>query len=159
MKYAVRYITTGLLMLFLLIPAVAQQGGDGNAGNGATFIDNFFTTFDIGIPGGPICFAQLTTIDDVNNWIRFNPDGSATVHWVDREATIAFYAEGFVDESDIWVGSGSTNLHYELGETDRFTWSARGTVTHQITDETRDVICHVVVNGELKAFNLGLKNK
>lgn len=157
MKHAGRYIITCILLLLLLIPVVAQQGGNGNHGNGTTFIDNFFTTFNIGIPGGPICFAQLTTIDDVNDWIRFNPDGSATIHWVGREAEIAFYTEGFADETDIWVGSGSTNLHYNLGETERFTWHASGTVTHQITGETRELMCHVVVNGDLKVFNLGFK--
>lgn len=158
MKHLYKTIVIGLFM-FLAIPVLAQQGGNGNQGNGTIFIDNFFTTMSLGIPGGPICFATLTTIDDVNNWIRFNPDGSATIHWVGREAEVAFYAEGFADESDIWIGPGSTNLHYTLGETEQFTWHASGTVTHQITGETRDVMCQVAVNGDLKVFKLGFKNK
>jgi len=158
MKYFHKSIVIFALLLLLTIPVLAQQGGNSNQGNGATFTDNFFSTFSLGVPGGPICIARLTTIADVNNWIRFNPNGSVTIHWVGRDATIEFYAEGASDENDVWVGPGSTNLHYTLGETERFVWHARGRVTHQFTGETRDVMCKVVANGDIKVFDLGFKD-
>ena len=83
MKSLIRCILV-LLLLASVVPTLAQQGGDGNQGNGATFLENIFGGFSLGLPDGPGCASGFQPGDTPQEWIRISPNGDLTVHVVDH---------------------------------------------------------------------------
>jgi hypothetical protein len=135
---------------------MAQQGGDGNEGNGAIFQVNPFGGFDLGIPGGPGCASVFQPGDSPQEWVRNSPNGDFTVHVVDHAVTVYFWEAGAT--GNVWNGPGKLTLHYTAdAESVRFNWRVMGTVTNPLTGETRQASCHAIVaNNDLKKFDLEL---
>lgn len=156
MRSLIRYVLI-VLLLVAVAPAMAQQGGDGNQGNGATFLENIFSGFNLGLPGGPGCASVFQPGDSPQEWVRTSPNGDFTVHVVDHAVTVVFLEEG-ASQDNLWIGPGRLTLHYTAdAEYEQFNWRVTGIVTNVLSGETRQASCHAIVaKSELKKFDLEL---
>jgi hypothetical protein len=107
----------------------------------ATFSANPFIAIIIFTPDGDICAARvLDPIDDINDFIRVNPNGETFSHIAEHSASIVV----FTKEGGIFTGTGSLTSDFHLGKNQE----DNVLITGQVSDGvgTYQAVCRDIQN-------------
>jgi hypothetical protein len=92
--------------------APAPAFNQGGQGQGAQFVDNPFAGINHTDPDGDFCRSRVDPPrDDINDFIRTNPNGSRFLHIADHPATVTVITAAGV----VWRGTGKLNINVRLG--------------------------------------------
>jgi hypothetical protein len=109
----------------------------------ATFFPNPFVAVIIFAPDGNTCAARvLDPIDDINDFIRVNPNGQTFGHIAEHSASIVVFPK----EGGIFTGTGSLTSDFHLGKNQE----SNTLITGQVTDGvvTYQAVCHETQNAQ-----------
>ena len=131
-----------LILILITVPVLAQQGGDGNEGNGAQFLD-YSTVSGIGFDtGGWFCEGVSYDAFNTFGWTRYK-EGWLDVqsHILDDDADIL--VSKYYNPPELWIGTGRLNITF--GPELKLNFRVNGTITSNVTGETQSVRCQLVV--------------
>ncbi len=117
---------------------VFAQGGQGQ---GAQFVDNPFNGVRNTDPDGDFCGARLDPpVDDINDFIRTNPDGSIFIHWSEHASTLTLIPAG----GAVFRGTGTMTVNSGFAFPGSFLDPTRFTASGRVTDAggvTKQAVC------------------
>ena len=128
-------------------PSFAQGG----QGQGAQFVDNPFIGASNTDPDGDFCLALLDPpVDDINDFIRTNPNGASFIHWSEHGASITFVTAG----GDLFQGTGTFTLNSGFAFPGTLLDPLRTTASGKVTDAggvTKQALCRFMssANGNI----------
>ncbi len=115
----------------------------GGQGQGAVFSDNPFVQLINEDGDGDLCRARVfPPTDDINDFVRFNPNGLRFIHIADHPATIDVLTAG----GDLFSGIGKWNATVVTNPTNALRSEASGKVTDGVV--TKQAVCKVVRDGQ-----------
>lgn len=123
-----------------LAPADAPLFDQGGQGTGASFDPNYFSGFNQLDEDGDRCSARMTSpLDDINDFIRTNPDGSQVLYFHEHPAIVSVTPAGGVQHTGTGTmtvrGTGDPPWVLEV-------FHVQARVSDGVTERT--AVCHFV---------------